>query len=541
MEVDIDAVYVRDSDINVRGNTLISMCYAAQKQYPGEIHGAQLVNGFWSIYTRSNKTRAALVISGLNINGANIRVFDDKPFLDGGKKTERVVIKDLPATIPPDRILSFLKGYPHVTIRSRVLYAKERLAGEELSPFINGDRIIYVTADVSPPLPKETVICGHHCRIWHPSQKNFCKRCANHGHRTVDTDVCEAYEPDCLVSAWRGDNNPLSNFYRCTITHDNVTYKSSEHFYQYEFCMFMKEHDIAQEVLNATTPKEAKQVASQLKTSKYSDQLAKWAKIKISVMDFILRAKWNCCAKFQQTLSATEGMVVAEATSCVFWGVGVAPNLAQHTKASKFLGQNHMGKLQMALRYLVTQSDMKDENGKLILPIKPSYDVNIDTTAPVSSILDFLIMPPDLTSQGQNNSSKDQSDAPESSLVVTDNPHTAAAILSTSTGNVDVTDSDSMHTSVPDTTCEATTASEKMDVSIDKTINQDIPPVPPRKRKSLRSGKSLSTVKSSVNTLDNFVSKESPSCKRKPSGDAGSPSSTQITKSNRTDGADTVS
>ena len=80
---------------------------------------------------------------------------------------------------PPDRILKeFLKGYPHVTIRSRVLYAKERLADEELSPFINGDRIIYVTADVSPPLPKETVICGHHCRIWHPSQKkNLQKMC----------------------------------------------------------------------------------------------------------------------------------------------------------------------------------------------------------------------------------------------------------------------------------------------------------------------------------------------------------------------------
>ena len=136
----------------------------------------------------------------------------------------------------------------------------------------------------------------------------------------VDTDVCEAYELDCLVSAWRGDNNPLSNFYRCTITHDNVTYTSSEQIYQYEFCMFMKKHNIAQEVLNAATPKEAKQVASQLKTSTYSDQLAKWAKIEISVMDFILRAKWNCCAKFQQALSATEGMVVAEATSCVFWG-----------------------------------------------------------------------------------------------------------------------------------------------------------------------------------------------------------------------------
>ena len=65
------------------------------------------------------------------------------------------------------------------------MYAKKRLGGEELSPFINGDRIVYVNAAVSPPLPKETVICGHPCRIWHPSQKNFCKRCASHGQKKI--------------------------------------------------------------------------------------------------------------------------------------------------------------------------------------------------------------------------------------------------------------------------------------------------------------------------------------------------------------------
>ena len=81
------------------------------------------------------------------------------------------------------------------------MYAKERLGGDHLFAyyFINGNPIVYVNAEVSPPLPKETVICGHPCRIWHPSQKNFCKRCASHGHRTIDTDVCESYEPDCLA------------------------------------------------------------------------------------------------------------------------------------------------------------------------------------------------------------------------------------------------------------------------------------------------------------------------------------------------------
>ena len=136
MEVDIEAVYIRDCDINLRGNTLITLCYAIQKQYPGEVHGAQLISGYWSVYTRSNNTRAALVVSGLNINGTNVRVYDSKPAHDLGKKTERVVIKDLPATTPSERILAFLKGYSHVTPRSRVLYAKERIGGEELSPII---------------------------------------------------------------------------------------------------------------------------------------------------------------------------------------------------------------------------------------------------------------------------------------------------------------------------------------------------------------------------------------------------------------------
>ena len=129
-------------------------------------------------------------------------------------------------------------------MRSKVIYVKERIGGEDMSPFINGDRFVYVSPDVTPPLLKETVIDGHPCRIWHSSQKNFCKRCASHGHRTVDVDICESYEADCVVAAFRADRNPLSNYYMSNITHADLNYKS-------EFCHHCRRDDVAQDVYDA--------------------------------------------------------------------------------------------------------------------------------------------------------------------------------------------------------------------------------------------------------------------------------------------------
>ena len=416
------------------------------------------------------------------------------------------------------------------------MYAKERLGGEELSPFINGDRIVYVNAEVSPPLPKETVICGHPCRIWHPSQKNFCKRCASHGHRTIDTDVCESYEPDCLVSAWRSDNTPLSNFYKSSLSHGDIQYKSSEHFYQHEFCIFMQNPEVANAVLNAPTPKEAKQIASQLK-KKNSMLLAEWYKINLSVMNYVLRVKWNCCPKFRQALLATEGMVIAEATSCDFWGVGVAPNLAQHTKATKFLGQNHMGKLQMALRCHVAQPGVLNDDGEIVLPIKPDYHADSVTNTGES----VLAMLESLTTSSVHDADRDQIDSTENRA---DPPTTVSAqpIIPSNTLTPDTVDS----TVINDNESEQNPTITDMDH--ETTPSQSVPPtsgvtsipkVPPRRERLSRKGSS--SVKPLMNTLDSFVTKDSPSCKRKPSGDAGSPSSIQNMKSSRTDGADSVS
>ena len=108
------------------------------------------------------------------------------------------------------------------------------------------------------PLSKETVIAGHPCRIWHPYQQNFCKRCASHGHHTVDVDICESYEADCVVAAYRADRYPLSNYYMSNITHADMNYKSVEHYYQSEFCHHCGRDDVAQQMYDAPTPRQSK-------------------------------------------------------------------------------------------------------------------------------------------------------------------------------------------------------------------------------------------------------------------------------------------
>ena len=75
-----------------------------------------------------------------------------------------------------------------------------------------------------------------------------------------------------------------------------------------------------------------------------------------------LKLKWNCCSKYRHALMSTEGMVIAEAAQDDFWGVGVAPNLAEHTKPSKFLGLNQLGRLHMILRDIVSERESQNCN-----------------------------------------------------------------------------------------------------------------------------------------------------------------------------------
>ena len=193
----------------------------------------------------------------------------------------------------------------------------------------------------------------------------------------------------------------------------------------------------------------------------------------------------------------------------------------------------------MALRCHVVQPGVLNDDGEIALPLKPEYtpDSTANPDGSISAILESLTMSPALIEQGQGDSSEIKAGPSDSTPVhLPPPPNTLYSI----TDDVNETIDNSTPPSTTDDGMECEASDPQPTPS--KSGHTSAPKAPPRK-KSHSGGKSSTskTVKSGLNTLDKFVKKESPSCKRKPSGDAGSPSSIQNTKSSRTDGADSVS
>ena len=176
-----------------------------------------------------------------------------------------------------------------------------------------------------------------------------------------------------------------------------------EHFYQFEFCMNCDRPDLAHKVIEAQTPKLAKQIAAELKGRISPDHIGKWLSKRILVMENALKLKWNSCAKFRHVLMQTSGMAIAEATQDTFWGVGVAPNLAQETRRGKFIGDNHLGRLLMGLRDYVASCEPES------LSDAEFADNTTSSMTSSSGHTDDSAVPPNITKVDTESSESDSS------------------------------------------------------------------------------------------------------------------------------------
>ena len=105
-------------------------------------------------------------------------------------------------------------------------------------------------------------------------------------------------------------------------------------------------------------------------------------------------------------------MTIAEATQDTFWGVGVAPNLAQETSRGKFIGDNHLGRLLMGLRDYVASREPESLSDVEFAPNSVISDSADNTTSSMtlsSGHTDDSAVPPNITKVDTESSESDSS------------------------------------------------------------------------------------------------------------------------------------
>ena len=136
----------------------------------------------------------------------------------------------------------------------------------------------------------------------------------------------------------------LGNYFPCRMRIFDNEFSSSEQAYQWRYLKYIGMDELAQEVLEASSAKEAKDIASR-------DKHNNWNSIRVCVMREILHAKADACEEFKSVLLDSSGKRLVEAvTGDIFWSSRPPPYLAASTNPQCFPGSNQLGVVLESIR-----------------------------------------------------------------------------------------------------------------------------------------------------------------------------------------------
>lgn len=119
----------------------------------------------------------------------------------------------------------------------------------------------------------------------------------------------------------------LSNFYPCKIVFNNKVFCSSEQLFMYLKATFFKDYDIANQILKAKTPKEAKKLGRKIKD--FEEEA--WKEVREEKMEQTVKAKFDQNPELKSLLLSSEfdGKTFVEASPYDrIWGIGFAEDFA---------------------------------------------------------------------------------------------------------------------------------------------------------------------------------------------------------------------
>ena len=143
----------------------------------------------------------------------------------------------------------------------------------------------------------------------------------------------------------QGAHDPLSNFYSHKIIYKEKDFRSTEHAYQYEKAMFIRENGIARAILATKSTRKVKMLGNELNKKMPVQTKNRWDKIKLDIMEELLEIKMKVCHTFKQKLINSWPRPITHNAPDKFWGT------IYYAKGEKKQGQNKFANCLLNMRY----------------------------------------------------------------------------------------------------------------------------------------------------------------------------------------------
>ena len=333
-------VYMKNRDLQIDPTNRISdfeLYESIQQKVGDRIHCIQLERDLWRVYLKDNDSRSQLISEGFEIRNITAQVYDSNPYSTGAASPNDAVLKvtvsGLPLSVDDSAVMELLGKYD-VKTKSELKYEKIRHpVTHRMTSVLNGNRFLYISplAD-NKSLPRNVYCAGLKCRIFHRGQnknrpKLQCFNCWGEGHKSDDceeekkcrvclqpghapgSELCEHYAKAKNVVAFKGKENPISNFYPCDLRVFGEMHQSAEHAFQLTKAVRSGNMEAAEKVRSAKTALDAKRIGATVRDPQ------DWATEKLEVMEEIVSSKAEQVPEFRSKLeSVGSNAVFAEAT-----------------------------------------------------------------------------------------------------------------------------------------------------------------------------------------------------------------------------------
>ena len=145
--------------------------------------------------------------------------------------------------------------------------------------------------------------------------------------------------------AFFGQLNPFSNFHPAPFTLNGKKYPTSEHYIQEACALHFNDKTLAQRILNAETPLDAKKIGSEI----VGFNQERWIEVAKNLFKPRISEKFHTHPNLAKVLLATESMTIAEATFDKFWGTGIPIHEQKSADEEKWHGVGILGEILMEI------------------------------------------------------------------------------------------------------------------------------------------------------------------------------------------------